>query len=161
MALSDIATRQATPTQSTKKQVNKFFDYVWTHPNAQIRYLASNMILNVYSDALYLSAPCAHSHTGGYFFFGSLPIDGNPIKLSGAIQITCTILKLATAPAAKAELGALFLNAQDAKVLHLTLDELEHPQSPTPIHINNTTTVGIVNNTIKRQHSRAMEMRYL
>jgi len=35
-----------------------------------------------------------------------------------------------------------------------------HPQPPTPIHIDNTTAVGIVNNTIKRQRSRAMEMRY-
>jgi hypothetical protein len=39
--------------------------------------------------------------------------------------------------------------------------ELGHPQPPTPIHINNTTIVGIVNNTIKQQHSHAMEMRYL
>ena len=35
-----------------------------------------------------------------------------------------------------------------------------HPQPPIPIHIDNTTTVGIVNNTTKRQRSRAMEMRY-
>ncbi len=32
--------------------------------------------------------------------------------------------------------------------------------TPTPIHIDNTITVGIVNNTIKRQQSRSMEMRY-
>jgi hypothetical protein len=42
-----------------------------------------------------------------------------------------------------------FLNAQEAKVLQLILAELGHPQPPTPIHIDNTTTVGIVNNTIK------------
>ena len=35
-----------------------------------------------------------------------------------------------------------------------------HPQPPTPIHIDNSTAVGIVNNTIKRQRSRSMEMRY-
>ncbi len=63
-------------------------------------------------------------------------------------------------PAAEAELGALILNAQEAKVFHLVLDELGHPQPPTPIHIDNTTTVGIVNNTIKCQQSRAMKMRY-
>ena len=38
--------------------------------------------------------------------------------------------------------------------------ELGHPQPQTPIHIDNTTTVGIVNNTIKRQRYRVMEMRY-
>jgi hypothetical protein len=34
------------------------------------------------------------------------------------------------------------------------------PQPTTPIHIDNTTIVGIVKNTIKPQHSCAMEMRY-
>jgi hypothetical protein len=38
--------------------------------------------------------------------------------------------------------------------------ELGYPQPPTPIHLDNTTPVGIVNNTIKRQRSGAMEMRY-
>ena len=44
--------------------------------------------------------------------------------------------------------------------MRLILAELGHPQPPIPIHVDNTTAVGIVNNTIKRQQSRAMEMRY-
>jgi hypothetical protein len=62
--------------------------------------------------------------------------------------------------AAEAELGTFFLNTQEATVIQLILKELGHPQPPTPIDINNTTTVGIVNNTIKQQQSRAMEMQY-
>ncbi len=61
----------------------------------------------------------------------------------------------------EAELGALFLNAQEAKVLQQTLAKLGHPQPPIPFHINNTTTVDIINNTVKRQCSRTMEMRYI
>jgi len=76
-----------------------------------------------------------------------------PIRINGTIHITCTILKLVAASTAEAELGALFLNAQEAKVLRIVLEELGHPQPQTPIHINNTTTVGIINNTIKQQHS--------
>jgi hypothetical protein len=160
MALSDIACQSAKPTERTKQRVDQFLDCMWTHPDAKIWYRASDMILNVHSDASYLSAPKAHSRAGGYFFLGSIPVDGDPIKLNGAVYITCTILKLIAASAAEAELGALFLNAQEAKVLRITLEELGHPQPPTPIHIDNTTTVGIVNNTIKRQRSRAMEMCY-
>ena len=119
------------------------------------------MILNVHSNASYLSAPKARSRAGGYFFLGSIPRDDKPIIINGAIHITCTNLKLVAALAAEAELGALFLNAQEAKVLRLVLKELGHPQPPTPIHVDNTTTVGIVNNTIKRQRSRAMEMCYM
>ncbi len=142
------------------KRVNQILDYMWTHPDAIIRYRASDMILNVHSDALYLSSPKARSCAGGYFFLSSIPWDGDPIQLNGAIHVTCTILKLVAASTAEAELGALFLNAQEAKVFRLVLDELGHPQPPTPIHIDNTTTVGIVNKTIKCQWSRAMEMRY-
>ena len=69
-------------------------------------------------------------------------------------------LKCVAASAAKAELGALFLNAQEAKIMALTLLEMGHPQPAIPIHCDNTTAVGIVNNTVKRQRSRAMEMRY-
>jgi hypothetical protein len=94
--------------KNTMKRVNQFLDYMWMHPDAIIRYRASDMILNVHSDALYLSAPKARSRAGGYFFLGSIPQDGNPIKLNGAIHITCTILKLVAASAAEAELGALF-----------------------------------------------------
>ncbi len=101
---------------------------MWTHPDAKICYRASNMILNIHSDASYLFPPCACSRAGGYFFLGSLPVDGDPIKLNGAIHITCTILKLVAALAAEAELGVLFLDAQEAKVLRLTLHKLGHPQ---------------------------------
>jgi hypothetical protein len=160
MALSDIATQQAAPTENKMKWVNHFLDYMWMHPDAIIRYRASDMILNVHSDASYLSAPKAGSRAGGYFFLGSIPQDGNPIKLNGAIHITCIILKLVAVSAAEAKLGAFFLNAQEAKVFRLVLAKLGHPQPPTPIHIDNTTTVGIVNNTIKCQQLRAMEMRY-
>jgi hypothetical protein len=63
------------------------------------------------------------------------------------------------ASATEAELGALFLNAQqEAKVIQVVLEELGHPQPSTPIHIDNPTTVGIVNNMIKQQWSRAIEM---
>ncbi len=120
-----------------------------THLDAKIGYRASNMKLNVHSDASHLSAPHAQSRAGGYFFLGSTPHEGSPIQINGAVHITCTILKLVVASVAEAELGALFLNAQEAEVIRLVLEELGHPQPPTPIHIDNTTTVGIVNNTIK------------
>jgi hypothetical protein len=75
MALSEIAPQQAVPTKNTMECVNQFLDYMWTHPDAIIWYRASDMILNVHSDASYLSAPKACSRAGGYFFLGSIPQD--------------------------------------------------------------------------------------
>jgi hypothetical protein len=159
MALLEIASQQAAPTENMRECVNQYLDYMWTHPDVISWYRASDMILNVHSEASYLSAPKAHSRVGGYLFLGSIPQDGDPIKLNGAIHITCAILKLVAASAAEAELGALFLNAREAKVLQLILTELGHSQPPTPTFIDSTTTVGFVNNTIKQQISRAIEMR--
>jgi hypothetical protein len=116
MALSEISSQLAAPTENTLKHVNQFLDYMWTHPDVDIWYCASDMILNFHSDASYLSAPKARSQAGGYFFLGSLPRNGDLIKPNGAIPISCTILKLVAASAAEAELGAIFLNAQEAKV---------------------------------------------
>jgi hypothetical protein len=62
--------------------------------------------------------------------------------------------------AAEAELSALFLNCKEGIICRLSLKELGYPQLHTTVHCNNATTVGIANNTIKRQRSRSMEMRY-
>ena len=78
----------------------------------------------------------------------------------GAIHTLCVILKFVASSAAEAELGALFLNAKAGKIIRLILEELGHPQPPTPIHCDNSTCVGITNGTVKQQRSRSMEMRY-
>ena len=75
------------------------------------------MILNLHSDASYLSAARGRSRAGGYFFLGSLPKNGNPIFLNGNIAITCAIIKIVAASAAEAELTALFINTQEAHVI--------------------------------------------
>ncbi len=41
------------------------------------------MILNIHSNASYLSERHAGSRTGGVFFLGDLPEDGKPITLNG------------------------------------------------------------------------------
>jgi hypothetical protein len=80
MALLELASQQAAPTENWMERVNQLLDYMWTHPDAIIQYRASDMILNVHSDASYLSAPKSCSRAGGYFFLGSIPQDGDPIK---------------------------------------------------------------------------------
>ena len=67
LALNDIIKQQAKPTKSTKKRVNQLFDYMATHPNAIIRFRASDMILNIHSDDSYCSAGRGRSWAGGYF----------------------------------------------------------------------------------------------
>jgi hypothetical protein len=159
-ALNTLARQQSAPTTKTAETTNHLLDYLATHPDTSIRYYASEMILQLHSDASYSNEPGARSTAGGHYFLGRLPINGQPIWLNGAIYTLCSILKHVAASAAEAELGALFLNTMEAKVLRITLAEMGHPQPPTPINCDNSTAVGIANDTVKRQRSRAMEMRY-
>eukprot|EP00804_Cyclotella_cryptica_P007932 CCRYP_019848-RA/>CCRYP_019848-RA protein AED:0.05 eAED:-0.05 QI:0/-1/0/1/-1/1/1/0/1335 len=160
MTLSTIAHEQARATERTNLSVTQLLDYCVTHPDATIRFHASDMVRNIHSDASYLNAPSARSRIGGHFFLGWAPRDHLPIKLNGATHVISTILKFVAASAAEAELGALFVNAKEGRILRLILHKLGHPQLPTPIHCDNSTAAGIANNTVKRQRSRSMEMRY-
>ena len=125
------------------------FDYLATNPDATIRFHASDMVLNIHSDASYLSSENAKSRASGHFFLGSVPKDGEPITLNGVIFTLCTILKSVASSAAEAELGALFVNVKERCTVRLALAELGHPQPLTPIHCDNATATGIANGIIK------------
>ena len=159
-SLSTLASEQAKASEQTIMNMEHLLDYLATNPDATIRYYASDMILNIHSDASYLSERNARSRASGHFFLGWLPKPGEPIRLNGAIHSLCNILKFVAASVAEAELGALFLNVKQGRIARLILQEMGHPQPPTPISCDNSTTCGIVNNTIKRHRSRSMEMQY-
>jgi hypothetical protein len=160
MALSTIAMSQAKPTETTMERCIQLMDYLATHSDAKIRFSASDMVMNIHSNASYLSESKARSRACGHFFMGSVPTDGEPIKLNGAFYTNSVILKFVVASAAEAELGALFHNCQDGIIFRQTLTDMGHPQPKTPVHCNNATAVGIGNNTTKRQRSHSMEMQY-
>ena len=56
-ALSAIASEQSNGIKRTMKKTIQLLDYLVTHPAAKVRFHASSMILNIHSDALYLSEP--------------------------------------------------------------------------------------------------------
>ena len=64
------------------------------------------------------------------------------------------------ASAAEAELGDLFLNCQVAVPIRITLEEMGHPQPPTPVQVDNSTALVIATGTIKQRKSKAMDMRF-
>jgi hypothetical protein len=70
MPLNDIATEQTKAAEKTQAATNQILDYLTTHPDATIRYHASDMILNIHSDASYLLVSNARSPLGGLFFSG-------------------------------------------------------------------------------------------
>jgi hypothetical protein len=116
------------------------------------------MILQIHSDASYLSVSHARSRLGGLFFLGNKSPEQD--KLNGSILNVAAVIKSVVASAAESEVGACFHNAQSGAPLRVTLTELGHAQPPTPLRTDNSTAFGILNETIKQKRSKAMDMRY-
>jgi hypothetical protein len=115
MHLNDIATEKTTAMEKTQTATSQLLDYLVTHPDATIRFYASDMILHIHSDASYLSFSKARSHLGGIFYLGyNSP---NEDKLNGSILNVASVIKNVVASAAESEVGACFQNAQTAAPL--------------------------------------------
>ena len=52
--LSSVVAKQSKATTKVREEVKQFLDYCATHPNATVRFLASDMILTLRSDASYV-----------------------------------------------------------------------------------------------------------
>jgi hypothetical protein len=119
MPLNDIATEQTKATAKTQAATNKLIDYLATHPDATIRYHASDMILHIHSDASYLSVSHARIRLGGLFFLGNKPPEHD--KVNGSILNVASVIKNVVTSAAESEVGAFFHNAQSGAPLRVTL----------------------------------------
>ena len=156
-ALSELSSAQATATDATKRACQQFLDYCASHPDGAIRYQASDMILKLHSDSSYLNAVGARSRQGGHLYLGN---KSEPDILNGAVLNLAAIMKMVLSSAAEAEFGALFHNTKEATPLRTTLEELGHPQPPTPVLVDNSTAVGLANDTVTQRRSRAIDMRF-
>ena len=156
-ALSTLASAQSKGTEATKEAMHYFLDYCATHPNATIRFHASDMILKIHSDASYLSEPEAKSRAGGYFYLGN---KDNSMQNNGAIHILAKLIKNVVSSAAEAEIAAIFMNAKEAVPIRTTLVEMNHPQPETEIITDNLAAQGILNKSCKQTRSKAIDMNY-
>ena len=155
-ALNDIAIATINGTEATLAATKHFLNYAACNPNAEILYRKSDMILQTHADAAYLVCPQARSRAGGYHFLGNI----DRTQFNGPILILAKVIKNVMASAAEAEIGSLFMNAQDAVPLRNCLIDLGHPQPATPLTTDNSTARGIIRGTMKQRQSKAIDMRF-
>jgi hypothetical protein len=167
-AAGSIASQQAKGTKATMEAIIQLLNHCATHPAATVRHVASDMVLWVESDASHLTAPKARSCAAGCHHLSSRPKNPNkapdpndpPPPSNGAISILCQIMREILSGAAKAELASLFHNGKEACPIRIILEELGHPQPPTPLQTDNSTASGISNDTLKQKRSKAIDMRF-
>ena len=79
---------------------------------------------------------------------------------NGTVHTVAQIIKAVMSSAAEAELGALYINCREAIPAHHVLEEMGHPQPPTPMQTDNSTALGVVTNKIQPKRTKAMDMRF-
>ena len=84
----------------------------------------------------------------------------NRPRLNGPIHSISRIMSNVMGSAAEVEIGAAYINGQEAVLIRTLLRELEHPQPATPIQVDNSTADGFANDTIKQKRSKAIDMRF-
>ena len=149
----------------------KYSDTLWllnyaaTHLNSKICYTASDMILYIHSDALYLSKLRARRRAGGHYFLSdkqpdmTTPPTYRP-RLNGRIHSISKIMSNIMGSAAKAEIGAAYINGQGAVLIRTLIHKLGHSQPATSIQVDKYTADGFANNTIKQKRPKAIDMRF-
>ena len=156
-AINKIASRQSKPTSLIKKEVERFFQYANTYPDATMRIRASNMKLVCHSDGSYLSEPDARSRAGGVLFLGDCANDEAP---NAPVAFLSVIIKTVVSSATATEYAAAFIVGQTAIPIIHTLADLGYPQTHTEIICDNLCAVGIANNTFNMKRTKTIDMRY-
>jgi hypothetical protein len=79
---------------------------------------------------------------------------------NGPVHVLCQLMKEVVSSAVEAELAGLLHNAKEVCPMRITLEELGHPQPPTPIQTDNSTACGIINDTVKQRQSKVIDMQF-
>jgi hypothetical protein len=115
------------------------------------------MVLAIHSDASYLNEENARSRAGGHHFLSeNVPFPPN----NGAIHNVAEIIKAVMSSAAESELGSLYLNGRKGVKICNILEEMGHPQPPTPVQTDNSSAEGIINSRVQPKRTKAIDMRF-
>jgi hypothetical protein len=153
-AVHQLGSVQANPTETDMANMERLLRYVSTHQNNGIRYYASEMVLQLMSDASYQSSPKARSVCGYDSYLGSPNAINRPISC-GSWMINCVCGSVA-----EAKLAGEFQAAQTATHHRAILSDLGYPQPPTMLRMDNTVAIGIAAGQINAKRSKSMDMRF-
>jgi len=167
LPIGSIASAKSTNSfANLKHRIHHFLDYAATHPDATLKYYASDMHLWAASDASYLCESRARSRAGGILFLSDKPHfpilpDSPPPTPNGHTQVISKIIDTVMSSAQESENGAGFITAKEIMASRVTLEEMGHEQTtPTPLQFDNKCAVGIINDQVRQKASKCMDMRF-
>ena len=115
VALSYLAAAQTKSTNETALALTNLLNYASKHPTATLRYVSSDMILHIHSNASYGSEPKSNRIFGGLFTLTSRAANptNTPIATpnpNGAMHTVINIMRNVMLSATEAEASGIFQN---------------------------------------------------
>ena len=153
MALNAIFTQQDSVTESTNESIDQPLDYLVTYSDEGIFYRSRNVVFAAQSDSGFHNKSKGCSRNGSHIFLA----EDEPFPLwDGTILTIAQIIKFVTSSATEAELGALFITAKEIVPMRHTLIEMGWPRPPLLIQTDNSTEVGVVDDTTIARKIKSM-----
>ena len=115
------------------------------------------MILAYHSDTGFNNESKARSRAEGHIFLSEN--DPTP-KWNRAILTIAQIINFVMSSGAEAELGAMYITANEMVPIRQTLIEMGWKQPQSPIQTDNSTSSVVVNKTIIQRQSKSMDFRF-
>jgi hypothetical protein len=126
-----LACELANATLDTLHRLDRLLGYAPAHRNGHRLYYASDMILEIFSDASYLSRPRARSVAGSYHHLTRAPAPGftyDPLAfINGTISCHSTQIPVVCSAVQESEYAGLFAAAKIGDVERRILHDHAHP----------------------------------
>ena len=150
IALGTLASQQGNSTDKLWEGITMFLNYFATHPNINICYSKSDMILHNSSDGSYLSEQKSSSHFGGTFYLSDPLVNDQELDVlqsfNAPIHVVATILMMIISFVMEIKVAVKFYKCIEGLPFWVALK----PQ--TPVEVDNGTAIGFFLDTIKMKH---------
>ena len=113
------------------------------------------MVLADQADAGFHNESKGHSRVDTHIYLSEN--DPEP-RWNRPVLTIAQIIKFVMTSAEEAELGALFIMAEEMINLRQTLSEMGCPQPPPPVQTDKYTAEGVINNTTFQRNIKSMDL---
>ena len=138
--------------------MDRLLGHLARYPDNVLVFHKSDMVYHAQSDVSYLSESKAKSRIGGHGYMGS---NNAPTFRNGAVTNISKTFDCVVSSSAEGEYGAAYIVARDAVYIRAIAKALGYPQThPTIILCDNSTAVGLANDTVKIAKTKSIDMRF-
>jgi hypothetical protein len=157
-AVNALATELAERKSSINPKLDRLLGNLMMYPNNVLVYHASDMVFHASSDYSHLSVSRARGRAGLHGFFG---FHNAPTFYNGPVVAGSQVLDVVVSSAAEGEYGAAYLVARETVYVQAIAKALGYPQlQPTTLLCDNSTAVGLANDSVKIAKTKAIDQRY-